>query len=83
MVQWNSDKTQRLNDNFTTLTEGMVKIEEKFDYDKINEDLKSLKLELKKSLQAQKYISKSNFNIEKDYSAIKAKLSKIYGKEFF
>ena len=79
MVQKNSDNIQRLNDNVTILTEGMMKNEEKFDID----DLKSLKLELKKSLQAQKDIIISNLNIEKDYSAVKAKLSKVYGREFF
>ena len=83
MVQKNSDNIQRLNDNVTTLTEGILKIEEKFDYVQMKEDLKSVKLELKKCLEAQKDISKSNFNIEKDYSAIKAKLSKVYGREFF
>ena len=79
MVQKNSDNIQRLNDNVTTLTEGILKIEEKYDYD----DLKSLKLELKKSLQVQKDIIRSNFSIEKNYSAIKAKLTKVYGRQFF
>ena len=58
MVQKNSDSIQRLNDNVTTLTEGILKIEEKFDFVEMQEDLKSVKLELKKSLQAQKNISK-------------------------
>lgn len=79
MVQKNSDNIQRLNDNLRKLTEGILKIEEKYDFD----DLKSLKLELKKTLQAQKDIIKSNFNIEKNYSAIQAKLTKVYGREFF
>ena len=79
MVQRNSDNIHQLKENVTTLTEGIQKIEEKFDYD----DFMSLKLEFKKSLQAQKDIIKSNLNIEKDYSAVKAKLSTVYGREFF
>ena len=79
MVQGNSDNIRPLNDNVATLTEGILKIEEKFD----NDELKSLKLELKKSLKAQKDIIKSNLKIGKDYTAVKAKLTKVYGREFF
>ena len=83
IMQRNSDNIRRLNDILTSLTESILNNEEKFDHVQMQEDLKSLRLELKKSLEAQKDISKSNLNIEKDYSAIKAKLSKVYGREFF
>ena len=83
MVQGYSNNIQRLNDNVTMLKEDIMKIEEKFDNIQIHEDLRSLKLDLEKTLKAQKDISKSKCNIEKDYSAIKAKLSKVYGNEFF
>ena len=85
IVQGNYDNIEQLKDDFTNLKtdmqgkfddmqilrENMVELKEKVPV----EDMTSLMQELKNSI-------KSNRSIEKDYSAIKEKLYKVYGKNF-
>ena len=79
MVQGNFESIEQMKNDILTLKKDWLKIKESQD----DEDLNLLKLEKKNSLQIQKDTIRSCQNIEKDYSAIKAKLSKVYGKEFF
>ena len=85
ILEGNSNKIEKLTDDLTdlktnmqgkfgdmqTLRENMVELKEKVP----DEDMTSLAQELKNCI-------KSNQSIEKDYSAIKEKLYKVYGKNF-
>ena len=49
----------------------------------INEDIKSLKLDLKNSLGIQKDTVKSYLCMKKDVAEVKGQLEMVYGKKFF
>ena len=85
IVQGNYDNIEQLKDDFTNLKtdmqgkfddmqilrENMVELKEKVP----DEDMTSLVQELKDCI-------KSNQSIERDYSAIKEKVYKVYGRNF-
>ena len=70
MVHENADKFKQIH-----MDQATIRIE--------IEDVKSLKLEMAKSLQTQKDCVNSNFSIKKQVAEIKAQLNMVYGKELF
>ena len=73
------EKFEHLDNKMKTVEKDLADLKEVLE----DENIKSLKVEMKNNSQMQKNCIKSNLSIKNEISAVKEQLYMVYGREFF